>query len=192
MSAYASYQKYSTVVQRNNDEADNEHRSFDLNYQHEPWWMKLIPFCVIFPTGFSFLILALHLRSYKTSGILYDWSTSSRVLTQVVVHVLASALSALLVFPLCTITSRWTRHRLTKTSVSLDTLRLWTAIIQTRTDWNLPWTLKLTTLLSLAFSFLPAVLWAGALTPATILDEIRNISLSGKAIVFFPSSNQRK
>lgn len=154
--------------------------------------MKLIPFCVILPTGVSLLILNLHLRSYKTSGILNEWSTSSRVLTQVVVHVLASALSALLVFPLCTITSRWTRHRLSKASVSLDTLRLWTAIIQTRTDWNLPWMIKLTTLLSLAFSFLPAMLWAGALTPAITLDEIRNLSLSGKATVFYPSSKRRK
>jgi hypothetical protein len=191
MSAYASHQKYSTVVQRNNDDADNEHRALYLDLQQEHWWMKLIPFCVFLPTGVSLFILTLHLRQYKTSGVLYEWSTSSRVLTQVVIHILASALSALLVFPICTIVSQWTRHRLSEKTVSLDTLRVWTAVIQTRTDWNLPWTLKPTTLLLFAFSYLPAVLWAGALTPVITLDEIKDISLSGKVTVFHSSSKHQ-
>ena len=143
-------------------------------------------------TGVSLFILTLHVRLYKISSVLYEWSTSSRVLTQVVIHILASALSALLVFPICTIVSQWTRHRLSEKGISLDTLRVWTAVIQTRTDWNLPWTLKLTTLLFLAFSYLPAVLWAGALTPVITLDEIKDISLSGKATVFHSSSKHPK
>lgn len=147
--------------------------------------MRLIPFSVFLPTGVSLLILTLHLRLYKISGVLYEWSTTSRVPTQVVIHVLASALSALLVFPICTIVSQWTRHRLLEKSVSLVTLRVWTAVIQTRTDWNLPWTLKLTTLLFFAFIYLPAVLWAGSLTPVITLDEIRDISLSGKVTVSY-------
>lgn len=187
MSAYASYQKYSSVVQRNNDDVDNEHRALNLELQQEPWWLKLIPFCVFLPTGTSLVILTLHLRLYKTSGILYEWSTSSRVLTQVVVHILSSALSALLVLSICTIVSQWTRHRLSEKSVSLDTLRVWTAVIQTRMDWNLPWALKLTTLLFFAFSYIPAVLWAGALTPVITLDEIKDIPLSGKGTVFHSS-----
>lgn len=192
MSAHASHQKCLTVVQRNNDDADNEHRAINLDLQQEPWWMKLIPFFVFLPTGVSLFILTLHVRLYKISSVLYEWSTSSRVLTQVVIHILASALSALLVFPICTIVSQWTRHRLSEKGISLDTLRVWTAVIQTRTDWNLPWTLKLTTLLFLAFSYLPAVLWAGALTPVITLDEIKDISLSGKATVFHSSSKHPK
>jgi hypothetical protein len=145
-------------------------------------WMKLAPLCILFPTGVSLTILTLHLRHYKDDGLLYRWSASNRVLVQVVIHILSSILGVLWTYPICTVISHWTRYRLSKRSVNLDTLRVWSAVTQARADWNLPWGYMIATLVFLATSYVPAALWAGALTPAFTHSVVTNISLAGEAI----------
>ncbi|KAF9690551.1 hypothetical protein EKO04_011304 [Ascochyta lentis] len=169
---------YKPVLQVNEGEVEQEDHRNVPRLGQEPWWTKLVPLCILVPTCVSLFILTLHIRQYKDSGTLYGWSTSYRVLVQVFVHVLASVLGALWVFPTCTIISHWTRHRLSKKSVNLDTLRLWSAITQARADWNLPWAPAFATLAFLVLNSVPAVLWAGALTPAFTYSLTTNISLS--------------
>lgn len=172
---------YNPILQVNDGEAEQDaDYATNLRLRREAWWMKLVPLCILIPTSASLAVLILHLRQYKDSGTLYVWSTSSRVVVQVVVFVLASFLSLFWVFSIRTAISQWTRHGLSKRSINLDTLRLWSAITQNRADWNLPWAFAFATLSFFALSCVPATLWAGALTPALTYSEVTNISLLGK------------
>lgn len=125
---------YEPVRQTNEREIHDTDDASGLILRQESWWKKLIPLCVLLPTCASFVVLFLRLRHYKTSGALYRWSSSSRVPVQVVIHIVSSSLSALWVLSVCTVISQWTRHTLSKGSVDLNTLRLWSAITQSRAD----------------------------------------------------------
>ncbi|KAF2111671.1 hypothetical protein BDV96DRAFT_581523 [Lophiotrema nucula] len=141
------------------------------------WWSKIVLLAIIIPTVISIVIGGLHLRHYKTSGSLYHWSITSRALLQVVVHILSSLLSVLWMYPICKIISHSTRHRLSKKAVDLNTLRLWSAIVQARTDWNLPTSAALMALGFFALTYLPATIWAGALTPTFTVGLERDVPL---------------
>ena len=177
---------YGPVRQVNESESDDIDDASGLNLRQEPWWKKLIPLCILLPTCASFIVLFLHLRHYKTSGALYRWSSSSRVPVQVAIHVVSSFLSALWILSVCTVISQWTRHILSKGSVDLNTLRLWSAMTQSRADWNLPWTLASVALAFFAMTYVPAVLWAGALTPTFTYRLVTDLTLSGKYYLSSP------
>jgi hypothetical protein len=183
MSTTANNQYFTTykpVQQVNEGEIEDSDDASGLELHREPWWKKLVPLCIFVPTGVSLVVLSLHLSQFNTSGMLYQWSISNRVPVQVVVHVFSSMLSALWVLSVCTVISHWTRHTLSKRRVDLDVLRLWSAVTQSRADWNLPWTLALVALAFFAFTYLPAVLWAGALTPTFTYRTVADLTISGK------------
>jgi hypothetical protein len=144
------------------------------------WWSKLIPFAILIPTVVSLSVGALHLRHYKNSSTLYVWSVHSRALVQVIVHVLSSLLAILWVVPLCTSITHLTRRHLAERDIKLDTLRLWSAMTLAKTDWNLP---RSSALLALGFcllTYVPATLWAGALSPSLTYQTLKDIPLLGK------------
>lgn len=147
-------------------------------------WTKLRPFCIFIPTGISLCVLVLHTRQYKNSGKLYEWSTSSRTLVQVVVHILSSILAVFWTYSICNLISHWTRHRISNHSVNLNTLRLWSALRQGRTDWDLPWIFTLATLAFFTLTYIPATLWAGALTPSVSRKSVSGLSLLGTLLPF--------
>jgi hypothetical protein len=170
---------YEPVRQVKESDVDDTDDASGLNLRQEPWWKKLIPLCILLPTCTSLVVLFLHLRHYKTSGVLYRWSSSSRVPVQVAIHLVSSLLSALWVLSVCTVISQWTRHTLSKGSVDLNTLRLWSAVAQSRADWSLPRARAFAALAFFAMTYLPAVLWAGALTPTFTYRLVRDLTLSG-------------
>jgi hypothetical protein len=146
------------------------------------WWSKLVPYLIVVPTIISMVIGSLQVRKYADSGgYLYEWSMTSRALVQVFVHVLSSILSILWVYPVCTVVSHWTRNRLAERHVNLNTVRLWSAFTQARTDWNLPWPFASLSLAFFTMTYVPATLWAGALTPSFTLMYIdHGLSLLSK------------
>lgn len=157
-----------------------------LVHRHAPlhearWWTTLIPYLIVVPTIISITVGVLQFRNYADSkGKLYEWSVTSRAFVQVVVHVLSSTLSVLWIYPLCTIISHWTRNRLAEKDIDLNTVRLWSAFTQARTEWNLPWALALTSLVFFIITYAPAALWAGALTTSFTLKSIdHDLSLLG-------------
>ncbi|KAF2501294.1 hypothetical protein BU16DRAFT_555787 [Lophium mytilinum] len=139
------------------------------------WWTKLVPFYVIIPVAVSLAIEILHIRLYKNTESLYRWSTYDRTSVQVIVHILSTILAILLVYPVCTVLSFWTRHRLSRRDVGLNRLRLWSAMVQGRLDWSLPWLPSLLALGFFALTYLPAAVWAGALTPVLTVKVEHNL-----------------
>jgi hypothetical protein len=137
------------------------------------WWNKLIPYLIVVPMIISIVIGSLQLLEYADSkNSLYEWSVTSRALVQVFVHVLSTLLSVLWVYPLCTVISYWRRNRLAERYVNLNTVRLWSAFTQAQTEWNLPWAFALFSFVFFTIMYVPATLWAGALTPSFTLNPI--------------------
>ncbi|KAH8710085.1 hypothetical protein GQ44DRAFT_830467 [Phaeosphaeriaceae sp. PMI808] len=138
-----------------NEQQDYTHPKAPQVHVHAPlhearWWTRLIPYLIVVPTIISIVIGSLQLRKYADSkGKLYEWSVTSRGLVQVFI-----------------------RNRLTERDVNLNTVKLWSAFTQARTEWNLPWTLALVSLIFFTITYVPAALWAGALTPSFTLKSI--------------------
>jgi hypothetical protein len=152
----------------------------ELRLRKARLWSRTVPFLIVIPVAVSLSIAILHVRHYKSSGILHRWSVHNRSLVQAVVHVLSSLLAILWVAPLCTSITHLTRQHLVRRNINLNTLRLWSAVTLARTDWNLPWISALVTLGFCFLTYLPATLWAGALSPALTNRVYEHYSLMGK------------
>jgi hypothetical protein len=151
------------------------------------WWSRLIPLYIFIPTAVSLCVFTLHTLQYRNTDKLFEWSRSSRTVVQVIVHILSSFLALLWTYSICTLIGHWMRHRLSHESVNLNKLRLWSALTQSRADWNLPWKSVSATLGFLALNFIPATLWAGALTPNIAPKLVSELSLSGATLLSTPT-----
>lgn len=129
------------------------------------WRSKLVPLCVAIPIAVSLALQILDIRHYQSTGVLRDLTTSNRASVQVVVHILSTLLAVLLVYPICTVISFWTRHALTQRDIRINRLRLWSALVRAKPDWNLPWLYALIAAIFFLSTYFPAAFWAGALTP---------------------------
>ena len=89
---------------------------------------------------------------------------------QVVSHLLGLAHTIVLT----TCLSNRTRLRLESRSVSLDRLQWWSTMSSQRIDWSLPPQFLCFSILFVAASFIPAALWAGAITPISITKTVQS------------------
>jgi hypothetical protein len=187
--SYLRTSSYKPVAQVSNTRTDGRAHAQARNAS---WRTRLLPFCIVIPTFVSLCVVSLHARRYTDTGKLYQWSTSNRALVQVVVHIVSSLLALLWTYSICTLMSQWTRHRMSHESVNVNTLRLWSALMQNRADWSLPRISVSATLAFLILGYVPATLWAGALTPAVTLKLVSGLSISGSSYLPSPAGHCRR
>jgi hypothetical protein len=171
-STRASYHPITDASEKSTGHSESRLRKAGL-------WSRTVPSLIIIPIAVSLSIGSLHLRDYKTSGTLYAWSFNHRSLLQAMIHVLSSLLAILWVVPLCASISHLTRQQLVRSNINLNTLRLWSAVTLARADWNLSWISALVTLGFCFVTYLPAVLWTGALSPTPANEVYDHYSLAG-------------
>jgi hypothetical protein len=73
----------------------------------------------------------------RTRGF-YQLVSANRASVQIVIQVLANALSLIHVTAICRLINYATRIHFSKTTISLDTLRAWVALSMAQMDWDLP------------------------------------------------------
>lgn len=141
------------------------------------WWPKAAPILIVVPAALNIALLFVNKHTY--SGQLLTWSINNRGTVQVVIQVISSSLSFLWLYAIRTVISQWTRYHLSGFPVKLNTLRLWSALSLATANWDLPWSKALVALVFLAFTLLPATLWAGALTP-WLTEQLQGVPILSK------------
>lgn len=144
------------------------------------WWSRAAPILIVIPTAVNIAVLYVNGCTY--SGQLLSWSQNNRGTVQVVIQVLSSILSFFWLYSIQTVISQWTRYRLSRSQIKLNTLKLWSALSLATPNWDLPWIKALVTLGFFCFTLLPVTLWAGGLTPS-LTEERHNVSISSQCFI---------
>ena len=106
------------------------------------------------------------------SGYIFDLVSNHRADIQTSVQIVSHLLGLVHTLVLTTCFSNRTRLRFESRSVSLDRLQWWSTISSQRIDWSLPPQFLCFSILFVAASFIPAALWAGAITPISIMQRV--------------------
>ncbi|RDL36212.1 uncharacterized protein BP5553_06824 [Venustampulla echinocandica] len=132
---------------------------------------KLLGFLpVVLSTVVSLVILASFREDWRIrNGFYYDWIIKNRAPTQVIVQILAGLLGLALVSPLRLASNYAARRSLARRPISMDQLGLYSALTTAQINWSLPMSYLSALLAFAAFALLPQALWAGALTPVSVL-----------------------
>ena len=101
-----------------------------------------------------------------------DLVSNYRANIQTSVQVVSHLLGLAHILVLTTCLSNRTRLRFESRSVSLDRLQWWSTMSSQRIDWSLPPQFLCFSILFVAASFIPAALWAGAITPILITKMV--------------------
>ena len=117
------------------------------------------------PTIISAVLLGLILSKTYVNHELKTWVSSNRASVQIVVQVLSMLMGVCQIYGLSTSIRFWTNIRLSRTSISLDTLKLLDAITTSRLDLDVHTQALPILLVYLTTIQIPSALWAGALTP---------------------------
>ena len=103
---------------------------------------------------------------------IFDSVSNNRADIQTYFQVVSHLLGLAHTFVLTTCLSNSTRLRFESRSVSLDHLQWWSSMSSQRIDWSLPCQFLWISILFVAASFIPAALWAGAITPILITKNV--------------------
>lgn len=109
-----------------------------------------------------------------TSKSLYEFVISSRTATQILVQIVAQALGTLLTFAVTSLLNYTSRIRLARTPTSIESVKLWLSVCFSSPDWSLSTPNLLLSILLLSLVFVPPALWAGALTPFVVLQDVKS------------------
>ena len=120
---------------------------------------------LIFPTLVCTLLLASNFQGWEVTGDPYLLITQHRATTQLIVQVLANALSLTQVLVICRLINYATRILLSESTATLDMIGLWAAFSTPTMDWRLPLRMALPLLAFVGISPTLSAVWAGALTP---------------------------
>ncbi|OIW26487.1 hypothetical protein CONLIGDRAFT_553966, partial [Coniochaeta ligniaria NRRL 30616] len=128
--------------------------------------------CLLPPTCASILLLYSDAQQWYASPGIYNWITSNRASAQLIVQIVASILGFFNVFVFCTVLNYLTRLRLSGSSMSLNTMKFWNAMLSRQLIIRLPVHLFVPLVTAIAVSLVPPALWAGALTPVVIVTNL--------------------
>jgi hypothetical protein len=131
------------------------------------------------PCTISLIILALNSRDWYSEALLRNIVVNYHVFVAPIVQILSTILSGLQLYVVFTIFEYSARTRITQSNISLNTLRLWSALSSRSLNLNLQLTKVLVLLTVIAVSAVPASLWAAAITPqlSSASNDLRTIPL---------------
>ena len=124
-------------------------------------------------TVLSAFLVYMNMAGITSHRQIYDRASNYRVDIQTFVQIVSHLLGLAHIFILTTCFSDRTRLRFESSSASLDRLQWWSTMSSLRIDWSLPPQFLCLSILSVAASFVPAALWAGA-TPVLITKTVRS------------------
>jgi hypothetical protein len=107
-----------------------------------------------------------------TTGSVYRFVVGNRTATQILVQIASQALGTLLIFAVTTLFNYVTRLRPLDSSASIENLKLWQSVCFAYLDPSLSTPRMFLSLCFLCLVFIPAALWAGALTPFVVSTEV--------------------
>ncbi len=120
-------------------------------------------------------VFLLYMKAGSTSHRqIYDRVSNYRADIQTFVQVMSHLLGLAHTLVLTTCLSNRARLRFESSSVSLDRLQWWSTMSSLRIDWSLPSQFLYLSILFVAASFVPAALWAGAITPTVTTKMIQS------------------
>ena len=143
------------------------------DYAKKSFWSKLLlPLSLLITTSISTLLLVLSARHSYITGPFLDWVQVNRATIQFVIHVIAAILGALELYVLSSILTFRTNIRLISAPISLDSLKLRSALNVGRLDFDLSHTpLALLALYWIAIQA-PSAVWNGAITPVVTTADV--------------------
>ncbi|MCJ1272081.1 hypothetical protein MMC22_011988 [Lobaria immixta] len=130
-------------------------------------------------TVLSALLLYVNVAGITSHGQIYILVINYRADIQTFVQVMSHLLGLAHILVLTTCLSNRTRLQFESDSVSLDRLQWWSTMSGLRIDWSLPFQYLCPSILFAVVSFVPAALWAGAITPVfttTMVQSTTNTS----------------
>ncbi|KAI9849059.1 MAG: hypothetical protein M1838_000289 [Thelocarpon superellum] len=132
---------------------------------------------LVVTTLVSLWLLGENVRSYSSTGYLYNVVQNHRSPAQTVVQIISSVLGAAHLYVLTAMVNRWTRLNWMKGAISLDRLKFWNAVSSIVKDFSLPFRFLLPLLIITLAALIPQGLWSGALTPnftnSTMISHIQ-------------------
>lgn len=129
-----------------------------------------VPFSALIPSvTLSVVLLISHWLQWTATGDFYHLVSSNRATLQLMVQIASNLLGYANLLVICRIINYDTRALLSVKPISLIYLRFWNAIISQQFTWDLPPLLLIPLSLWIIFAMVPSALWAGAITPVTVI-----------------------
>ena len=132
--------------------------------------VRLLPLLeLMIPTATSLLLYCF--GDWQTTGIIHGLVKNNQATSQSLVQIISHILGLLQVSSLCAVMNLSMRYRIMHGSVALQVLSFLVASSTARIDFYLPRRLLLLNGAFVAATFLPAALWAPAISPMTVLKS---------------------
>lgn len=134
--------------------------------ERESAWLRSLVFAVLLPSIISTILVVLALISgWTIEGAAQKWINDNRASTQIIVQLISGVLGVCDVLVVRKLVNFASRLALNKRPITLDMLKLLSALSIDRFDFSLRRKHLPILVVSSASAILPAALWAGALTP---------------------------
>ena len=132
--------------------------------------VRLLPVLdLMIPTGTSIMLYCF--GDWQSTGMLYGLVKNHQAMSQILVQTISHILGLFQVSSLCAVLNLSMRYRIIHNSVALQVLSFSVALSTARIDLYLPRRLLLLNAAFIAATFLPAALWAPAISPVTVLTS---------------------
>lgn len=159
--------RHSTLDQSHKGSQITQKRRESVNYFH-----KYFSFSgLVITTIVSLLLIASDRSNYSVSGDSYTTLSKYRASAQIAVQLISASFGFLQQSVLCQLFNYHTRLRIRTVPPTLDALYAWNSISAARPAWGLRFKFFLPTALFTIGTLVPAALWAGAITPTTIVTQ---------------------
>lgn len=141
---------------------------------------------LILTTILSTVLLAGKAQNWTLPDSIYHRVNAERASIQIVVQILSTIFGALQVTAICTLINLATRLQLNRSTATLNGFRFWFNMCIPHVEWTLPFQFFTPLLCFVLVTYIPAALWAGAISPVNIITtqqgnvtipQYRNISL---------------
>lgn len=126
-------------------------------------------------TVLSALLVYMNAAGITRHGHIYNLVLNYRADVQTFVQVISHLLGLAHTLVLTTCLSNRRRLEFKSSSVSLDRLQWWSTMPDLRIDWSLPFQFLCPSIIFAAVSFVPAALWAGAITPTITTTMVQSM-----------------
>ena len=132
--------------------------------------VRLLPVLdLMIPTATSMMLYCL--GDWQSTGMLYGLVKNNQATSQIFVQTISHVLGLFQVSSLCAVLNLSMRYRIMHGSITLQVLSFLVALSTARIDLYLPRRLLLLNAAFVAATFLPAALWAPAISPVTVLTS---------------------
>ena len=132
--------------------------------------VRLLPVLdLMIPTATSIMLYSF--GDWQSTGMLYELVKNNQATSQIFVQTISHVLGLFQVSSLCAVLNLSMRYRIMRGSVALQVLSFLVALSTARIDLYLPRRLLFLNAAFVAATFLPAALWAPAISPVTVLTS---------------------